>query len=152
MHLPDDVHEAIDAQGVYQAPIRPTDGDRELVHHLCAIVSVAHACRPESRLTAMGRSIISDMHDALDQWFHATDEGVPDRLVEVTPVSAPSFDTARAEQKERRAAGLRTILAGNTKDDYLRRLVDDMRAHPELARWVARLEVAIGDRPEPAPC
>ena len=37
---PDDVTEAFNRDGVYLAPMRPTDGDREYAHHLSALISI----------------------------------------------------------------------------------------------------------------
>jgi hypothetical protein len=87
MHLPDDVYEALEQHGVYRAPMSPVDGDREVAHHLCALIAIVHAFPQHEdsgkpRLSPAMRRIINDVQDALTPYFESTGEGVPDRLVQ----------------------------------------------------------------------
>jgi hypothetical protein len=87
MHLPRDVFAALKKDGVYRAPISPVDSDREVAHHLCAIVAIAHAYpfnAKESgmRLSPVMQQVIQGVQDALGPYLLSTGEGVPDRLVQ----------------------------------------------------------------------
>lgn len=87
MHLPQDVFEAIKQHGVYRAPISPVDGDREVAHHLCALVAVAHAFpfnadASAPRLSPMMEGVVQAVQDALGPYLKSAGEGVPSRLVQ----------------------------------------------------------------------